>query len=214
MAINLTKGQTINLSKDTHDLSSITLGLGWKIREKKSGVLNGLFGEKKDDEDFDLDAVAFLLDGNNRVTRIGDSKLVGGDIVFFNSLHHFSGAVRHTGDERQGGSGDADDEQIVVRLDALPEVYHRILFLVCIYQGQQKKQHFGMVNGAYIRAVDAKGKEIARYSLDSEPSYEGRCTMVFGDVCRNVGGWKFSALGDAHPFDSFVQLLKNHIPQT
>ena len=210
MAINLSKGQTINLNKDEHDLSSITIGLGWKIRQQKSGFLGSLLGAKQ--EDYDLDAIAFLLDENDKVTQLGDDRLVGGDVVFFNSRQHPSGAVSHSGDNRVGGDGANDDEQIVVKLNSLSGRYHKILFLVCIYQGQQKQQHFGNIDSAYMRAVDAKGKEIARYSLSAESSYSGRCTMVFGEVYRKDGGWKFRAIGDAHPFDSFVDLLKKHVP--
>ncbi len=163
-------------------------------------------------EDYDLDAIAFLMDQNDQVTTLGDARLVGGDVVFFNSLKHPTGHVYHSGDNRVGGDGAQDDEQIVVKLTSLDNRYQKILFLVCIYQGQQKQQHFGKIQSAYIRAVDAKGKEIARYALGADPSYAGRCTMVFGEVYRKDGGWKFRALGDAHPFDTFVELLKRHLP--
>lgn len=211
MAINLQKGQTIDLRKDANDLDQITIGLGWKIREKRTGVLGGLFG-KKDDAEFDLDAIAFLLDANSKVTSLGNEKLVGGDVVFFNSLRHPTGLVYHSGDNRIGGTGANDDEQIVVRLNAIPAMYHRILFLVCIYKGMEQRQHFGQVDSAYIRAVDGKGVEMARYSLGSDSTYSGKCTMVFGEVYRRNDGWKFRAIGDAHPFDSFVPLLKDYIP--
>ena len=211
MAINLKKGQTIDLRKDTHDLDKITIGLGWKVREKKGGLLGGLFG-KKDTEEFDLDAVAILLDENDKVTTLGNDKLVGGDIVFFNSMQHPSGLVSHSGDNLVGGSGSNDDEQIVVKLNAIPPKYQRILFLVCIYQGIQKKQHFGQVETAYVRAIDGKGQEMARYSLSAEPAYDGQCTRVFGEVYRKNDGWKFRAIGESHPFDSFIHLLKNHLP--
>lgn len=210
MAINLSKGQTINLNKDEHDLSSMTIGLGWKIVQKKSGFLGGIFGGGEKD-DLDLDAIAFLLDKNDKVTMLGDDRLHGGDVVFFNSLQHPTGTVSHSGDNRVGGSGANDDEQIVVKLNSIQEPYHKILFVVCIYEGAKKGQHFGMVESAYIRAVDAKGKEIARYSFGADASSAGRCTMVFGEVYRKEGGWKFRALGDAHPFDSFIPLLKQHI---
>lgn len=210
MAINLTKGQTIDLRKDAHDLDLITIGLGWKVREKKRGLLDGLFG-KKDDVEFDLDAIAFLLDENDKVRSRGDSKLVGGDVVFFNSRQHPSGTVTHSGDNRTGGTGTNDDEQIVVKLNSVPAQYHRILFLVSIYQGIKQGQHFGQVESAYIRAVDGKGKEMARYALNSEAAYHGQCTMVFGEVYRRNESWKFRAIGDAHPFDSFVHLLKNYL---
>jgi tellurium resistance protein TerD len=212
MAINLTKGQTIDLRKDTNDLDQITIGLGWKVREKKKGFLGGIFGGK-DDAEFDLDAVAFLLNDKDLVDNLGTDKLVGGDIVFFNSRQHPSGTVIHSGDNRTGGSGTKDDEQIIVKLNSVPAKYHRILFLVCIYKGISQGQHFGQVDSAYIRAVDGKGKEMARYSLSSEPAYEGKCTLVFGEVYRRSDGWKFRAIGDAHPFDTFVHLLKEHLPK-
>ena len=211
MAINLTKGQTINLNKDEHDLSSMTIGLGWKIVQKKSGFLGKIFGGGEK-EDLDLDAIAFLLDKNDKVTTLGNDKLQGGDVVFFNSLQHPTGTVAHSGDNRVGGSGVNDDEQIVVKLNSIKEPYHKILFMVCIYEGMKRSQHFGMVESAYIRAVDAKGKEIARYSFGADAASTGSCMMVFGEVYRKDGSWKFRALGDAHPFDSFVPLLKQRIP--
>jgi tellurium resistance protein TerD len=211
MAINLAKGQAIDLRKEVNDLDQITIGLGWKICQKKTGFLSGLFGNG-DKMVFDLDAVAILLDENDKVRNLGANKLVGGDIVFFNSMRHPSGTVYHSGDNRVGGTGAHDDEQIVVKLNAVPSVYHRILFLVCIYQGIQQRQHFGQIESAYIRAVDGKGQEMARYSLSSEPANEGQCTLVFGEVCRRESSWKFRAIGDAHPYDSFVHLLKDHLP--
>lgn len=211
MPISLTKGQTINLDKNEHDLSFMTIGLGWKIaQQKKGGLFGGLLQAKQ--EDLDLDAIAFMLDKNSKFTQLGNERMVGGDVVFFNNLQHPSGNVYHSGDNRVGGSGAQDDEQIVVKLNSIGDPYYKILFLVCIYQGQQKHQHFGMVESAYIRAMDAKGKEIARYSLNNDPSYQARCSMVFGEVYRKEGGWKFRAIGEAHPEDSFVPLLKQHLP--
>jgi tellurium resistance protein TerD len=210
MAISLTKGQTISLEKETNDLSQITIGLGWKIKAKQKGMLGKLFGGGKQDDDFDLDAMAFMLDANGKVANIGD-KLIGSDVIFFNNLRHPSGQVYHSGDNRVGGSGANDDEQVVVRLNTLGAQYDRIVFLVQIYQGIQKKQNFAGVESAYIRAVDGKGKEMARFQLDADPMYQGKCIMVFGEVYRHGGGWKFRALGEGHASDNFVEILKSYL---
>src|SRR4051812_38507743 len=92
MAISLTKGQTINLDKETNDLSSITIGLGWKVKKK------GVFAKLTSNNDFDLDAVAFLLDASGKVRNKGDAKLNGSDVIYFNNLRHPSGQVYHSGD--------------------------------------------------------------------------------------------------------------------
>ncbi len=205
MAISLVKGQTINLDKDTNDLSSITLGLGWKVKSK------GFFSKLTSNKDFDLDAVAFLLDENDKVIFPGNERLQGGDVVFFNNLRHPSGCVIHSGDNLVGGAGVQDDEQIVVKLNALDQRYHKILFLVCIYQGSQKNQSFGDIERAFIRSVDGKGNEIARYDLAEDASYAGMRTVVFGEVYRKSDSWKFRAIGDGYPYDSFVEVLRKYV---
>lgn len=226
MAINLVKGQTIDLRKndkgESYDLSTVTIGLGWDVRKKQGGgFLGGLLGGSKEQE-YDLDAIAFLLDSNDKVADLGrtvqgrDGRsiiLYEGDVVFFNSMKHPSGQVWLTGDNRTG-AGDGDDEQIIVKLDSLPGKYQKILFLVTIYQGKQNNQHFGMVDNAYIRAVDNRGKEILKFSLSGDSAYNGMCAMVFAEVYRKDATWKFRALGEPYPTDSFVEILKKHVYAT
>lgn len=209
MAINLQKGQTISLEKSQFDLSTVTIGLGWDIKKSGGGLFSSLLGKEKE---YDLDAMAFLLDTNDKIISRGNDKLQGGDIIFFNNKTHPTGQIWSTGDNRTG-AGDGDDEQIVVKLNTLDTRYNKIVFLVAIYQGQQNKQHFGMVQNAYIRAVDAKNVEMARFSLSGDATYDGMCSMVFAEVYRKDNDWKFRALGNPHQTDQFVQLLLNYLPQ-
>ncbi len=222
MPINLIKGQTIDLRKNDQgeefDLSTVTLGLGWDVRQKNTGFLGKLFGGGQEEE-YDLDAIAFLLDANGKVANLGrkaqvpngrEVSLYGGDIIFFNSMQHPSGHIWLTGDNRTG-AGDGDDEQIIVKLNSLGQQYQRILFLVSIYQGRQNNQHFGMVDNAFIRAVDARGKEIARYSLSGDATFNGMCSMTFAELYRKDGSWKFRAIGEPHATDNFAELLKKYM---
>jgi len=222
MAINLVKGQTIDLRKsdsgEDFDLSTVTIGLGWDIRKQKSGGFFSKLAGGGSNSDYDLDAVAFMLDSNGKVANMGrnvqtsDGRNMGlfeGDIIFFNSQKHPSGHVWLTGDNRTG-AGDGDDEQIIVKLNSLDQKYDRIVFLVTIYQGRQRGQHFGMVDNAFIRAVDARGKEIAKFSMSGDDNFNNMCGMVFAEVYRKDGGWKFRALGNAEPADSFVEILKKY----
>ena len=220
MAINLQKGQTIDLRKndkgETFDLSTVTIGLGWDVKQKDSGFFGKLFGGAKEEE-YDLDAIAFLLDSNGKVANIGrtanvNNRQVGlyeGDIIYFNSLKHPSGHIWLTGDNRTG-EGDGDDEQIIVKLDSLDQRYQKILFLVTIYQGKQNNQHFGLVENAFIRAVDARGKEIAKFNLSGDTSLNGMCSMVFAEAYRKDKEWKFRAIGEPKYTDNFVDILKSY----
>jgi tellurium resistance protein TerD len=221
--INLSKGQTIDLRKNAkgesvYDLSQVTIGLGWDVRQKQTGFLGKLLGVGKEEE-YDLDAIAFLLDANGKVANLGrtvqlqngqQKGLFEGDVIFFNSLKHPSGHIWLTGDNRTG-AGDGDDEQIIVKLDSLDQKYQKILFIVSIYQGRRNNQHFGMVENAFIRAVDAKGREITKFSLSGDASVNGMCSMIFSEVYRHDGDWKFRALGEPHQTDSFVEILKKYV---
>ena len=209
MAINLQKGQTINLEKDLYDLSSVTIGLGWDVKEQKKSLFSSILGNENKEADYDLDAIAFLLDANGKVAKLGDRRLVGGDVIFFNNLRHFSGNIWHTGDNLTG-EGEGDDEQIVVKLSRLDDCYQKIVVLVSIYKGLERGQDFGQVENAFIRAVDAKGQEILRYDLSNEEKYDGMRSMIFGEFYRRNGGWKFRAIGTPYQTDSFVTIMREH----
>jgi len=184
MAINLTKGQSIVLSKSEYDLSRLTLALGWDVAKAKTG----LFG-RSSGANFDLDAYALLLGENGKL------KTQKEDVIYYSHLESKDKTVVHSGDNLTG-AGDGDDEQIFVKLSSLPAEYHKIILGVNIYNGKARKQHFGMVENAYVRAVDAAGKEIARYRLSSDASYEDKLNMLMGEVYREGGEWKFKALGN------------------
>ncbi|HWT42919.1 MAG TPA: TerD family protein [Sphingopyxis sp.] len=172
MAISLSKGGNVSLSKESPGLDEIIVGLGWDVRAT-------------DGQDFDLDASAFLLKGDGKVRS-------DGDFCFYNNKD-VGGAVIHQGDNRTG-EGDGDDEQIKIVLSKTPADVEKVAVAVTIHDGESRGQSFGQVSNAFIRIVDAKtGTEIVRYDLSEDASVE--TAMILGEVYRNAGEWKFRAVG-------------------
>lgn len=159
--------------------------------------------------------VAFLCNAAGKVTDLGNVEngrltLVNGDIVFFNSQRHKSGDIWLTGDNRTG-AGDGDDEQIIVRLNALDARYEKIVFIVQIYNGEKLQQHFGKVKNAFIRAVDARNVEMARFDLSGGPAFANQRSMVFAELAREPAGWTLKAIGEPSAADSFVAHLQDYL---
>lgn len=200
MSVTLQKGQKVSLSKDNPGLSRIVVGLGWdEARPKKGGgILGGLFSAPT--QDIDCDASAFLLK-NGRLT---DSK----DVVYFGNLTHFTGAVQHMGDNLTG-AGEGDDEQIVIDLQRVPPQYDKIVIVVNIYWAYKRNQHFGMIDNAFIRIVNAaNGMEMLKYNLSE--NYNGMTAMIFGEIYRHNGEWKFGAVGSGTNDGSISDLAKRY----
>lgn len=176
MAISLSKGGNLSLSKTDPTLTKLLIGLGWDER-----VTSG--------QDFDLDASAFLLTGTGKVR--GDH-----DFIFYNQLKSVDGAVEHTGDNRTG-LGDGDDEIIKVDLTRIAPDIDKIAITVTIHDAQLRNQNFGQVANAFIRVVNEQtGAEVVRFDLAEDYSVE--TAMVFGEVYRHNGEWKFRAVGQGY----------------
>ena len=174
MAVSLTKGQKVDLTKGNPGLSKLLIGLGWDVNKYDGGSA------------FDLDSAAFLLSGAGKVS--GD-----GDFVFYGNLKHASGSVEHMGDNLTG-EGEGDDEQIKVDLSAVPASVEKIDFTVTIYEAEERRQNFGQGSNAFIRVVDeSTGTELIRYDLGEDFSIE--TAVVVGEIYRNNGEWKFNAIG-------------------
>ncbi len=173
MAISLSKGGNVNLSKEAPGLNKIIVGLGWDARATDGAA-------------FDLDASAFLvkLDGKVR----SDS-----DFIFYNQPKSACGSVEHTGDNKTG-AGEGDDEAVKVTLSTIPADLDKIVFAVTIHDAEARKQNFGQVSHAYIRIMNEEGgAEIARYDLSEDASVE--TAMIFGEIYRVGADWKFKAVG-------------------
>jgi len=183
MSVNLKKGEKISLVKPGSGLRKVRVGLGWDEAPRK----RGLFAPKP--KDIDCDA-SVILCGE-------DGRLVSADInrccVYFGNLRHPSGAIVHAGDNLTGG-GDGDDEQITVDLSMLPPEIARLVFVVNIYDAGVRRQHFGMIQNAFIRLVDlGNNAEICRFNLTED--YTGMTGLVVGEIYRRGGEWKFNAVG-------------------
>ena len=162
MPISLKKGQKVSLSKENPGLTKVLVGLGWDVNAFDTGG------------SFDLDAAAFLLGENGKITRTED-------FVFYGNLQHPSGAVEHLGDNLTG-AGDGDDEQIKVDLSLVPENIQRVAFTVTIYDADVRRQNFG--------------QEILRYDLGEDFSIE--TAAIFGELYKHNGEWKFNAIGSGY----------------
>jgi tellurium resistance protein TerD len=173
MAVSLSKGGNVSLSKEAPGLQNIIIGLGWDSRAT-------------DGASFDLDASAFLTKEDGKVRA--DS-----DFIFYNNAKSSDGSVEHTGDNTTG-EGEGDDEQIKVNLGSVPSDITKVAVTVTIHDAEARHQNFGMIQSAFIRVVDAaNNNEIVRYDLSEDFSVE--TAMIFGEVYRHGGEWKFKAVG-------------------
>ncbi|WP_066299707.1 TerD family protein [Bacillus sp. FJAT-29937] len=177
MAVSLSKGQKVDLTKTNPGLSKVVVGLGWDVNKYDGG------------NDFDLDSSVFLLGDNGKVAS--DS-----DFIFYNNTNGGNGSVVHTGDNRTG-AGDGDDEQVKVNLANVPANVQRITFTITIHDGEARNQNFGQVSNAYARIIsEDSGEELIRYDLGEDFSIE--TAIVVGELYRHNGEWKFNAIGSGY----------------
>lgn len=176
MALTLSKGQNLSLTKTDPGLKKVLVGLGWDPRAT-------------DGQEFDLDASAFLLGASGKVRSPAD-------FIFYNQMTSACRSVNHTGDNRTG-EGDGDDEQIQVDLSLVPADVQRIAITVTIHDADQRRQSFGQVSNAFVRIVNEEnGSEVVRYDLGEDYSTES--AMIFAEIYRHNSEWKFKAIGQGY----------------
>ncbi len=173
MAVSLSKGGNVSLTKEAPGLSEVIVGLGWDPR-----VTDGT--------EFDLDASVFITGETGKV-------LDDASFIFYNNMKSADGSVEHQGDNRSG-EGEGDDEQVTVNLNSLSTDVKKLVFAVTIHEADGRNQNFGQVSNAFIRVVNkGDGKEITRFDLSEDASTE--TAMIFGELYRHNNEFKFKAIG-------------------
>ncbi len=201
MAINLTKGQKVDLTKKGDSLDRIHVGLGWDpvAASGGGGFFKKLLGSSA--PEIDCDASVIMLDENDKFT----SKK---NLIYFGNLKSACRSIQHQGDNLTG-EGDGDDEVINVSLRSIPSDIHKLVFVVNIYDCAGRKQHFGMIKNAFIRIVDMQTKkELLRYQLAEE--HANKTALIVGEIYRRNGEWKFNAVGAGTNDSNLQSIVKKY----
>ena len=176
MAVTLTKGGRVNLTKDT-GLKEAMLGLGWDTNRYQGSA------------DFDLDLVIFECDKNKRC--VGEKHM-----IYYHNLEDPEQAIKHSGDNRTG-VGDGDDETAFINFSKIADNVETIVIAVSIYNAKENNQNFGLVDNSFIRIVNTENnEEILRYDLGEDFSIQ--TSVVFGEIYKASGEWKFKAVGEGY----------------
>lgn len=202
MAINLEKGQRINLEKSNGTkLQNICVGVNWGAIEKK-----GLFGTKK--EAVDLDASCAVYD--DKKNHI--------DSVNFKKLQSNDQAIKHSGDDLTGdlnGDDGLDNEVITLDFSKLSPAASHVAFFINSFRGQDFKD----IPFASIRIYEGTPKrvneEFARYDIANDTAFSGKVSMILGVFYKKNDDWKFSAIGvptsDKKLEQTIVTIQQNHL---
>ena len=175
MSIELTKGERFNLSQEVPNFQKLAIALGWQVSQTAQNC--------------DIDASVFMLAAGG---RIPDEKY----FVFYNNLTSPDGAVRHSGDSRNGQI-EGDDETVYVDLSKINSAIQEIVFVVTLHEVQEKNQSFSQVTNAFIRLYNSETEsELVRYNLNQIFSEE--TALEFGRLYQKNGEWRFQAVGQGY----------------
>ncbi len=167
MLINLAKGDTINLSKESSgNLNKVTLGLGWVGKGGRS---------------LDLDSFVALRDKNGNNIKF----------IYFGKLT--CAGVKHHGDDLVGGGGARSiNETITITLNKLKPEVTEITCGLFIYSGAS---NLSQVNSAFIEISEGR-TNLANFDI-KESFGKAKSVIVGKLVKNNNDEWNFNTVGQS-----------------
>jgi len=200
MAINLQKGQKIDLRKESGDkLLNFCIGVNWGAIQKK-----GFLGLGTKNIDVDLDLSCIMIDENNNLCDHIYSPLYNIEALQQfglprGKLVSVDGALKHTGDDLEGDKGGddgLDNEIITVDLARVAPNVAKIFFFL----NNVGEEDFSMIPYAKIRMFEGTPTRVnsvfADYNVSAEASYTGKKALIMAKLYKRNDEWKFDAIGD------------------
>lgn len=188
MYIQVHQGQRVELITPGSNISRLLVGLGWDPLQTEEKTA-----------DFDCDVSVFML---NAARKLRDKD----DIIYFGHLESACAGVKHLGDHRTG-LGEGDNEQIVLDLKLIPPAIQTLVFVVTLYEGEQRGQDFSLIHNAFLRIANLVNREeLMRFHLSEE--YTGQKAILVGEISRTLQGWEFLARGEGTEDSSLFQVAK------
>jgi len=217
MAINLSKGQKIDLRKESGEkLTNFCVGVNWGAIET---VKKTLFGSKKVIEDVDLDLSCIMTDGQGNLVDYIYSPDYNGYLQKNNmplgKLTSADGALKHSGDDRKGdfeGDDGLDNEVITVDLTRVAAKVEKIFFFINIYLNQGQTHDFSKIPYAKIRMYEGTSTKVNKvhssFDIATDSSYTNKRAIIMGKLYKRNEDWKFDAIGEATEDKIFLQTIE------
>jgi stress response protein SCP2 len=80
---------------------------------------------------------------------------------------------------------------------------------VNIYDSVKRRQHFGMIQNAFIRIGDpANNQTMLHYNLSDD--YSGKTCLIAGELYRHGNEWKFAAIGNSTNAASLGEVVRSY----
>jgi len=188
MAMQLSKGERFNISKEAPDLKKMAIALGWQVTEAG--------------QSYDIDVSAFMLGADGKVPN--DKYF-----IFYNNLQSCDGSVLQSIPEKNN-RGQENKTIYGVILDKINPQIEEITFAVTIHEAEKINANFSNIKSAFIKICNLDtGIELVRYEL--KENFTRETAVEFGRLYRKNGEWKFQAVGQGYQagLQSFVDKYRS-----
>ena len=220
MAINLKKGQRIDLRKTSGTLlRNFCVGANWgaiELHVEEGGIFG--FGKRKSSKmiKVDLDLSCILVNNTNEMCDHIYSPQYKPELLQKFSLPKgklttIDGALKHSGDDVEGdkeGDDNLDNEIITVDLGKINSNVSKIFFFL----NNVGKEDFSQIPYAKIRMYEGTSTHVnevfASYNLSAETQYSNKKALIMGKLVKNENEWNFTAIGDATDDTFLGQTIK------
>lgn len=163
-------GSNVMLTKENPDLTTAVIGFGWDVITP-----NGPAPEI---------VPSAIICGEDGTALKPDS------FVFFNQTLSDDGHVEFV--------VNGDKEQMEVDIGFIPSEIHRIVFVVYVNPEKRRAGNFSSMRSAYISVSKPDGLELIRFEIPSDRLSNDMTAMIFGELYRYKGEWKFKAVGQGY----------------
>ncbi|WP_333202273.1 TerD family protein [Microcoleus sp. B5-D4] len=175
MAMQLSKGERFNISKEAPGLKKMAIALGWQVTEAG--------------QSYEIDVSAFMLGADG---KLPNDKY----FIFYNNLQSCDGSVLQSIPEKNNRGQENKSIYGVILEKINPEI-EEITFAVTIHEADKIKANFSNIKNSFIKITNLDtGSQLVRYELKENFSRE--TGVEFGRLYKKNGEWRFQAVGEGY----------------
>lgn len=200
MALVLKKNETADLSGDKGTpVFNMSVGVNWGMisslgNSQAAGflgrVLNKVGASNAVQTAVDLDLSMVFVDDNKQIV----------DICYFGNKQLFSGAIKHSGDDRVGDSEKNDSDNEVIKMEGLKIPFNvKHVFVVLNSYTHQKFDEIPYIGINFYEGLTdrtGKGLRFAEFEMTNDKSFAGKECCILARIDRTGKGFSCTVLAD------------------